>query len=132
MASDGPSLELEKEKKEYSTDMDDEEKRLETPTTPTEDGEKFAPIKPTGPSTPSRVRSSSPASFAPIDSYTQEPEEENGADNADPFEVKWEKNDPLDPRNRLSKGRKWMITFIIAAASLCVWVLLYGKDMTES
>lgn len=41
-------------------------------------------------------------------------------EQGDPFEVKWDENDPLNPRTRLSTGRKWVITFIIAIASLCV------------
>ncbi|KAL6717798.1 hypothetical protein ACLMJK_003883 [Lecanora helva] len=38
----------------------------------------------------------------------------------DPWEVGWEENDPLHPRQSLSKARKWMITFIIGASSVCV------------
>jgi hypothetical protein len=38
----------------------------------------------------------------------------------DPWEVGWEENDPLHPRQSLSKARKWMITFIIGSSSLCV------------
>lgn len=38
----------------------------------------------------------------------------------DQFVVKWDDNDPLNPRTRLSKARKWLVTLIIASASLCV------------
>lgn len=53
-----------------------------------------------------------------------EPDEDEEAQagqlEKDPFEVGWDgADDPLCPRS-FSKGRKWMITFIVSGCSFCV------------
>ncbi|KAJ5533270.1 hypothetical protein N7494_009822 [Penicillium frequentans] len=41
------------------------------------------------------------------------------ADSDQGFTVRWEENDPLNPRN-MSKARRWMIVIIVSTGSLCV------------
>jgi hypothetical protein len=44
-----------------------------------------------------------------------------GAQDKDPFEVRWDDgdNDPMNPRN-MSMARKWVVVLIVSASSLCV------------
>ncbi|KAF2659472.1 efflux pump antibiotic resistance protein [Lophiostoma macrostomum CBS 122681] len=55
----------------------------------------------------------------------------------DPWEVDWEENDALHPRQSLSKARKWTITFIVGSSSLCVtnvssiYTSTYGQLIPE-
>ncbi|KAI5820657.1 major facilitator superfamily domain-containing protein [Pyronema omphalodes] len=41
------------------------------------------------------------------------------SDQGDEWEVRWEENDPENPRN-LVKWRKWLCTYVVSSASLCV------------
>lgn len=41
------------------------------------------------------------------------------ADGDQGFTVRWEENDPMNPRN-MSKARRWMIVIIVSTGSLCV------------
>lgn len=97
MTNDNASMGSTKEKKDYGSDIDDEEKKLDTPSTPT------AGVN----------------AFAPFDEQPL-PQEASKEQDEDDFTVKWEENDPLNPRTRLSYVRKWVITFIIAGSSICV------------
>jgi hypothetical protein len=41
------------------------------------------------------------------------------ADGDQGYTVRWEENDPMNPRN-MSKARRWMIVIIVSMGSLCV------------
>ncbi|KAF2098191.1 MFS general substrate transporter [Rhizodiscina lignyota] len=103
-----------KEKKDYGSDIDDEERRLGTPISPTTEADTFAPIQ----------------SELPVDEESKDPIQGD-------FTVKWEENDPQNPRNKLSYARKWAITVIIAGSSMCVtnasslYTSTYGQIIPE-
>ena len=99
--------------KELALDIDDEEKRLDT-----------SQLNTTSPSSP--VESNQQLE---LNSSYHEPE-------PDDFTVKWEENDPLNPRTRYSYARKWLITVIITTSGVCVYVhrlilsILNGTDIS--
>jgi len=39
----------------------------------------------------------------------------------DKWEVRWEDGDPDNPKN-LKNWKKWLCTYVVSSASLCVWV----------
>lgn len=41
------------------------------------------------------------------------------SDGEDEFTVRWDENDPLNPRN-MSTFRRWLITIIVSSGSICV------------
>lgn len=89
---------LTKEAKDVGSDVDDEEKQLES-SLPVMGEENIV---------------------EPVPSAVSREQKLPEPDPSDPFEVKWDENDPLNPRTALSKGRKWLITLIIGIASVCV------------
>lgn len=46
-------------------------------------------------------------------------ESDDGAADEDPFMVRWDAGDPLDPRGA-SPARKWAVVLVVAACSLCM------------
>jgi hypothetical protein len=85
--------------KEYNLDLDDEEKRVDISSPNTTSSS--SPIEP-------NLRLKLKATDAPP--------------RTDDFTVKWEENDPLDPRNRYTNVRKWLITWVITTSGVCVYV----------
>ena len=126
----GSSIDLEKEE-EATSDIDvDEEKSTGLNRNITHDSEKITNAEQANPLSPPRTKSlrltKSHRSYGGEDGYScfQEDDTPNNADGDtadEPFLVSWDGGDadPLNPRS-MTNARRWAITLIVSASSLCV------------